>query len=135
MTKAVTSVVIIILVLYGVFKTWEYWDKISNDKIADQKQAVASAIVPEQLAGLPREYETTLKTAEKRGAVGLREWLKAYSKIVEDPRKAWIELDYVVMVSREDPAEARRVFAAVKKRTAESSPVYPRIQTLEKTYQ
>ena len=109
MTKAVTSVVIIILVLYGVFKTWEYWDKISNDKIADQKQAVASAIVPEQLAGLPREYETT--------------------------RKAWIELDYVVMVSREDPAEARRVFAAVKKRTAESSPVYPRIQTLEKTYQ
>jgi len=54
---------------------------------------------------------------------------------VQDPRKAWIELDYCVMVAREDPAEAKRVFRDVKARTAASSPVWPRIQKLQKTYE
>ena len=48
----------------------------------------------------------------------MRNWLKTYGQSVEDPRKAWIELDYCVAVAREDPAEARRVFAAVKERIA-----------------
>ena len=54
---------------------------------------------------------------------------------VEDPRKAWIELDYCVAVAREDTSEAKRVFKEVKERTPTSSPVWPRIQQLEKTYQ
>ncbi len=45
----------------------------------------------------------------------------------QDPRKAWIELDSCVAIAREDPSEARRVFAEVKKRT-------PRVKALEKTY-
>jgi len=54
---------------------------------------------------------------------------------VEDPRKAWIELDFCVAVAREDPAEARRVFAAVKERIGPASPVWPRMKELEKTYE
>jgi hypothetical protein len=65
----------------------------------------------------------------------LRNWLKAYDRQIKDPRKAWIELDYCVLVAREDPAEARRVFASVKDRMPASSPVWPRIKQLEKTYQ
>ena len=55
--------------------------------------------------------------------------------MVQDPRKAWIELDYCVLVSREDLSEARRVFAEVKKRTPPSSPVWPRVKDLEKVYE
>ena len=62
----------------------------------------------------------------------MKNWLKTHSQSVEDPRKAWIELDYCVAVAREDPAEARRVFATVKERTPPSSPVWPRIKQLEK---
>jgi hypothetical protein len=39
------------------------------------------------------------------------------------------------MVSREDLPEARRVFAEVKKRTTESSPVWGRVKELEKVYE
>jgi len=77
----------------------------------------------------------SLQAAKKQGASGLRTWLKSYGQMVQDPRKAWIELDYCVMVSREDLPEARRVFAEVKARTSPASPVWPRVKDLEKTYE
>jgi hypothetical protein len=61
--------------------------------------------------------------------------LKAHGNSVQDPRKAWIQLDYCVLISREDPAEARRIFAEVKGRLQPSSPVWARIKRLEKTYE
>jgi hypothetical protein len=57
-----------------------------------------------------------------------------HGQSVEDPRKAWIELDYCVAVAREDPAEARRVFAR-EGAAGPSSPVWPRMKQLEKTYE
>ena len=52
-----------------------------------------------------------------------------------DPRLAWIELDYVVEVAPSDPAAARKVFAQVKARLTPTSPVYSRMQQLEKPYE
>ena len=54
---------------------------------------------------------------------------------VKDPRLAWMELDYVVMVSATDPIEAKKIFREVKKRTPTDSPIYPRIKSLESTYE
>ena len=65
----------------------------------------------------------------------MRAWLKANAQSVEDPRRAWLELDFCVAVAREDPAEARRVFAQVKERIGPASPVWPRMKELEKTYE
>jgi hypothetical protein len=81
------------------------------------------------------KLDASLQAARKQGAAGLKNWLKTYNQIIEDPRKAWIELDYCVAVARQDPAEAKRVFARVKERTAPSSPVWPRMKQLEKTYE
>jgi len=39
------------------------------------------------------------------------------------------------MIAREDPAEARRVFAAVRERTGPTSPVWPRVKQLAPTYE
>jgi hypothetical protein len=65
----------------------------------------------------------------------LKLWLDQYGRLVADPRLADIELDYVVMVARQNPAEAKRVFARVRQRVDEYSPVYPRLERLAKTYE
>ena len=134
MTKLI-GVLIIVVVLYGGYSLFLYWEKVKNEEEVKQKQDATAMVMGDQLPGMPYQLEQSLQDARKRGAAGLRAWLKAHGQSVEDPRKAWIELDYCVAVAREDPAEARRAFAAVKERTPPSSPVWPRLKQLEKTYE
>jgi hypothetical protein len=125
----------IVAALYGGWQLFLYWEKVKNESETKQKQDAAALIIGDQLPGLAYQLETSLQAARKRGTAGLRNWLKTYGQSVEDPRKAWIELDFCVAVAREDPAEARRVFAGVKERLGPSSPVWPRMKQLEKTYE
>ena len=134
MTRLI-SILIVLIVIYGGYQFFRYWEKISAEKETQQKEAAAARVVPEQLPGMPAQMEVSLRQAQNAGAAGLREWLKRYRPYVRDPRLAWIELDYVVLVAKDDSAEARKVFAAVKSRTPGNSPVYPRIKQLEKTYE
>jgi hypothetical protein len=134
MTKIIGAV-IIIAVLYGGWHLFLYWEKVRNEEQVAQKQAAATEVIPEQLPGMAQTLEPSLQAAQKEGATALRNWLKTYNRALQDPRKAWIELDYAVLLSRDDPAEARRIFAAVKERTPPSSPVWPRIKRLEPTYE
>ena len=135
MTKLI-AIFMIVLALFGGWRLFLYWDQVKNDEETARKQAAATVITSgTQLPGLPQQLEPTLDAAEKQGAVGLKNWLKTYKMNVKDPRKAWIELDYCVAISRDDPAEARRVFALVKGRLPPSSPVWPRVKQLEKTYE
>lgn len=87
------------------------------------------------LSGLPESLEFALQQAQRQGAEGLANFLRQYRYALQDPRLAAIELDYVVLVSLKDPAEAKRVFKSVQARTFTSSPVYERVKGLEKTYQ
>jgi hypothetical protein len=135
MTKWIT-ILIIAVVLYGGWQLFLYYDRVKSEDEETQKKAAATEnISPQQLSGMPNQLESSLDAAQKQGAAGLRNWLKVYGPSIQDPRKAWIQLDYCVDVSREDPAEARRVFAEVKGRTPDSSPVWKRIKQLEKTYE
>lgn len=114
------------------WKLYEQWD-------VGQKKPAAVEAAPQmtgnQLPGLVPSLESTLASSQQLGATGLRNFLTQYGKGIRDPRLAWIELDYAVLVMRENPAEARKIFARVKKRTPVSSLVYPRIKQLEKTYE
>jgi hypothetical protein len=134
MTKLIAALVIV-AALFGVWELFLYWEKVKNEEETKQKQDAAAMVVGDQLPGMPYKLESSLQAARKRGAAGLRTWLKTYNQSVEDPRKAWIELDYCVAVAREDPAEAKRIFAGVKDRIPPSSPVWPRMKQLEKTYE
>ena len=134
MSKLIAAV-IIIAVLYGGWELFLYWEKVKNEEATQQKQAAAATVMGDQLPGLPYQLEPSLQAARKQGAAGLRNWLKANAQSVEDPRRAWIELDFCVAVAREDTAEARRVFAQVKERLGPASPVWPRMKELEKTYE
>jgi hypothetical protein len=134
MTKLIAAL-IIVAALYGGWELFLYWEKVKNEEDIKQKQDAAAMVMGDRLPGLPYNLEASLQTARKRGNAGLRNWLKVYGQSVEDPRKAWIELDFCVAVAREDPAEAKRVFAAVKARLGPSSPVWSRMKQLEKTYE
>ncbi len=134
MTKLI-AILIIVATLYGGWQLFLYWEKVKNEEDIKQKQEAAALVMGDQLPGLPFKLEASLQAARKHGAAGLRNWLKTYGQSVEDPRKAWIELDYCVAVAREDPAEARKVFAEVKARLGTNSPVWPRVKQLEKTYE
>ncbi len=93
------------------------------------------AITGESLPGLPPFLETSLAQAQQQGAEELGKWLKNWAKQVQDPRLAWIELDYVVLLNLKDHAAARQRFQSVKERTPPDSPVYPRIQKLQSAYE
>jgi hypothetical protein len=134
MTKLI-AVAFILLVLFGGWHLFLYWEKLNDEQQAKQKQAAAAVVSEDQLPGLPEKLGPSLQAAKKQGAAALKKWLKDFGYLVQDPRKAWIELDYCVIVSHQDLTEARRVFAEVKARTSESSPLWPRIKQLEKTYQ
>ncbi len=116
MTKLIT-VLIIAVVLYGGWHLFLYWEKVKNEEETAKKQEAAAIVDPNQLPGLPRNLEPALQAVQRQGAPAMKEWLKTFGPVVQDPRKAWIELDYCALIAREDPAEARRVFAAVKERT------------------
>lgn len=133
MTKLIAAFVIIV-VLFGGYHLFLYWERVKNEEETQKKQAAAAAVQPETLPGMPQALEPGLNAARQHSPAAFRKWLKTYDKFLQDPRKAWIELDYCVAIAREDPSEARRVFAEVKKRTPPSSPVWPRVKALEKTY-
>jgi hypothetical protein len=105
-------------------------------RVLEERAARGQQIKPEELSGLPwqlnQKYEEAKADPKKLGP-----FIESIRKLqgVGDPRLAWIELDYVVMISATDPLEARRVFQAVKKRTPADSPILPRIRSLEKNYE
>lgn len=134
MTTKLIAVAVIVAFLFGGWHLFLYWEKVKNEEAVQRKEE-ARQFSPENLAGLPYGLESSLQAAQRNGASGLRNWLKTYGNVVQDPRKAWIELDYVVLVAREDPNEARKVFAGVRDRLNSNSPVWNRMKQLEKTYQ
>ena len=134
MTKLL-SILVIAVLLFGAWELFLYWDKVQHEQEAEQKRAEAEQVVPEQLPGMVSQLEPSLQAAKSQGAAAMKNWLKIYGPSLRDPRKAWIQLDYCLLLSRENPAGARRLFAEIKNRTPESSPVWRRIKQLEKTYE
>jgi hypothetical protein len=132
--KALIAIVILLLVFWAGQKLLLTYQRIDKQTPANQQGQNAPAL-SSNLPGLPESLEASLEAARRQGADGLRNWLTNYRLHARDPRLAAIELDYVVLLSHQDPAEARRVFKAVQARTPPTSPVYERVKGLEKTFQ
>ena len=135
MTKTLIIVAIVVAVALGGWQLFEYWEKMQDEKDTKQKEAAAAVVNPDTLPGLPQGYDISLRAAQQQGATALGNWLKVYGPGVQDPRKAWIQLDYVLLIARDNPQEAKRIFTDVKDRTPPSSPVWPRVHDLEKSFQ
>jgi hypothetical protein len=135
--KLLISLLIIFgLVYVGKQLTSKYQEAKKNSLEAQQEGSGAHQSAPvSSLPGMPPTLEPALDAAKKQGAAGLGTFLKQYSYTIRDPRLADIELDYVVMLSLQNPSEARTAFQAVQQRTPPSSPVYGRVKKLEKNFQ
>jgi hypothetical protein len=132
--KFVMTVIIVVGLSLGAWQIYKYWGNYKGSD-ATETAAAAPPVAGDSLPGLPQNLETTYQASRQRGVTGLRDFLNEYGKSVSDPRLASIQLDYVVLVASGNPAEARRVFALVKSRIQPDSPVYPRFQQLQKTYE
>lgn len=131
--KALISILILLGAIWAGVKLFHRWEGVEGEgKAAPQKAARVTAA---QLAGLPPKLEASLQQAQQAGARDLKNWLNVHRPEVQDPRLAWIELDYVVLMALENPVEAKKVFAEIRERIGPDSPVYQRVKDLEKTYQ
>ncbi|MDX1953069.1 MAG: hypothetical protein SFY81_12885 [Verrucomicrobiota bacterium] len=129
MLKFLITAVIVLTVYFGTKKLiFEY------KEVEQQEKGGVVSSAPLGLEGLPPYLEASLDTAQKQGPGTMREWLKKNRHLVRDPRLAEIELDYVLLVSRDNREEAKRVFKSVKERTPKDSPLAPRINRLAATY-
>jgi hypothetical protein len=133
MTKLIWALIVAVVVFVG-YRLYVSWEQAKAGDAAKPAPAAAS-ISPESLAGLPTPLELGYRAAKDKGLATFRAWFNANESKLGDPRKAWIELELCVALTRENPAEARKIFARVKSRTPPSSPVWPRVKELEKTYE
>ena len=135
------KILISILIVLGIgvvgYKIWDQWNLVQEQAVADRKAAAGADINPELLDGLPHQLQSKAREAKEAGPETFKRFLEGCKRFpdVKDPRLAWMELDYVVMISSSDPIEAKKIFFEVKKRTPATSPIYPRIKSLEKSYE
>lgn len=87
------------------------------------------------ITGLPDRLQGSLQTAQSQGPAAMKKWLDANSRYVQDPALGDIELEYAVMLSRQNFAAAREVYRKVKARTPANSPLQPKLKRLAATYE
>jgi hypothetical protein len=133
MSTKLIGALMILLVVWAGYRFVVYYKEVQDQRLMEKEAAAGKNIDPARLEGVPYQLENSLQQAQKQGAEGLGKWLELYGSQIRDPRKAWIQLDYCTLVARENPQKARDVYAAVKQRLREDSPVYPRLKQLEKT--
>ena len=135
--KRLISIFVIIVVCIGAYKLFDYWERTSQDEEVNKKMEDGSDIREYELPGMPYQLEMKYSQAKAKGASGLKEFLDAYGKApkFQDPRKAWIELDYAVLIAGSDPLEAKKIFIDVKSRIRTNAPIYRRIRAMSKTFE
>ncbi len=133
MTKAIW-VLIIVVVAYIGYLLFQQWDQARLEHAGQKPEQAAALASGDSLAGMPPQLDASYRTAKGNGPAAFRAWFAANEKLLADPRKAWIELELCVAMTRENPAEAKKIYAVVKGRVPPSSPVYGKVKELEKTF-
>ena len=135
--KVAIGILITLIVLIGGYKLFEHWEAVKERRVLEQKEARRADLNPDTLPGMPWQLVQKLRDAQQAGPASVKNFIEYCKRLpdVKDPRLAWIELDYVVMITSTDPVEAKKVFHEVKKRTPPDSPIIPRIKSMEKNYE
>lgn len=140
--KALISIFIVLVLIYGFLELIGFYNRTARPgaggggddaPIAAHIDHLAGS--GDTLSGLPQSLEASLAQAQQGGLEELGKWLKTWSRNVQDPRLAWIELDYIVLLNLKDHQAARERFLAVRNRIGPDSPVAERIRKLEPAYE
>ena len=133
MTKAIWILIILVAGYIG-YLMFKQWDKARLEHAGQKPEQAAALASGDSLAGMPYQLDASYRAAKTSGAANFRAWFTANEKLLADPRKAWIELELCIAMTRDNPAEAKKIYAAVKGRVPPSSPVYGKVKELEKTF-
>jgi hypothetical protein len=135
--KVAIGILIALVVIIGGYKLFEHWEAVKERRVLDEKAARGADVNPDNLPGLPWQLVQKLRDAQQAGPASVKNFIDYCKRVpdVKDPRLAWIELDYVVMITSTDPVEAKKIFQAVKKRTPDDSPIQPRLKAMAKNYE
>src|SRR5881628_3726361 len=117
--KLLIGLLVALVVGIGAYKLFEHWNAVKERNLLEEKAAAGPNIDPDTLPGMPYQLLTKLREAQQGGPEVLKRFIDECKRFpdVKDPRLAWIELDYVVMISGQDPVQAKKIFFEVKKRT------------------
>lgn len=128
------SLVILVAVAFVAYRIYVFWEETKSGVPVPGQTTAAEPISPQSLPGLPPQLEASLQAAQQQGTAALGRWLAAYGNQVQDPRLAWIQLDYCSALVVDSPNEAKRIFESVRARTPANSPVYGRVKELERGF-
>jgi len=135
-SKFIGALVAVLAIWIG-WMLYEYWTSTKDEQAHPKAPKKVKVLTIQDLGELPQNLEAELATASQEGAPAVKRFLDKYQKSpsLKDPRKAWIQLDYVLMVSMKDPGEARTVFRDVKNRIGPDSIVYERVKKMQANYE
>ena len=138
--KVLIAVFAILVAVYLFLQIAGVYDRSVNPnhhaaETAPAHPAPGASASGQDLPGLPPGLEPSLTQAQQEGVEALGKWLKSWSRQVQDPRLAWIELDYVVLLNLKNHREARERFLQVAARVPPGSPVAERIRKLAPAYE
>lgn len=122
--KNLIGLAMIAAVLYGAYKLWEVYDASNTTQRMEQK-VQANREFGQHLQGLDYRLEQRLRESYAKGVLGLAAFIKDYgnSPSFLDPRLAWVEMDYAMLLIQRDPIKAKKVFQQVRSRIGPNSPV------------
>lgn len=131
--KNLLWILIIVLIGWGSTKFAAYYNEVKRKSEGPTPEEIAAK--SRELPALSPQMESSLQQAKAGGAAAFKAWLDRYANSIQDPKRADIELDYVQMLARSDPAGARRLFATIRPRIPADSIIIDRVKKLEKIYQ
>ena len=135
--KFVLLFLLVATVGFGVYRISLIYRSIPSDAQSREhaRETATPVVGDESLPGLSPPLEASLANATQAGPQALRQWLNQNGAWVPEPRLSAIQLDYAQLLVRTNPAEARRIYAAVKARTPANSPLASRLKQLSRTFE
>lgn len=135
--KFVLLFLLVATVGFGVYRISLVYRSIPSDEQSREqaREKAAPVVGDESLPTLSPPLEASLAIATQASPQALRQWLNQNGVWVPEPRLSAIQLDYAQMLVRNNPAEARRLYAAVKARTRANSPLASRLKQLSRTFE
>jgi hypothetical protein len=109
--------------------------KQNGAETAPQTPAPAPASADAGLTGMPDRLAPSLQAAQGQGPAAMKKWLDANRRFLQDPKLGDVELDYAVMLSRQNFGAARDIYRQVKSRTPANSPLQSKLKRLAATYE
>ena len=130
--KNLIGLLMIGAVVLGVYKLWELYDQQSTTSSLAAKDTRRQEFGA-HLQGLDQRLEQPLREAYSKGLLGLKGFLQDYrsTQFLQDPRLAWIEIDYAVMLVNKDAKQARTALLEVRDRLQPNSPAMPHLKEFE----